>query len=71
MPLNAVLVWLITGGLCFVVGIFFLWRVERSGVRRWGACGSLFGLGERIPPGQRRAREDREGEEAEKRESAR
>jgi hypothetical protein len=71
MPLNAVLVWLITGGLCFVVGTFFLWRIERSGVRRWGACGSLFGLGERIPPGRRRGAEAPVGEGVEPSEGAR
>jgi hypothetical protein len=46
MPATAVALWLITGGLCFVLGIILLWRIERSGVRRWGACGRLFGLGD-------------------------
>ena len=49
MPASAIALWLITGGLCFVLGSFLLWRIERSGVRRWGACGRLFGMGERDP----------------------
>jgi hypothetical protein len=46
MPSGAIALWLITGGLCFVLGTYFLWKIERSGVKRWGACGRLFGLGE-------------------------
>lgn len=46
MPVSAIVLWLITGGLCFVLGTYLLWRVERSGVRRWGACGRMFGLGD-------------------------
>jgi hypothetical protein len=45
VPLSALVLWLVTGGLCFVLGTYFLWRIERSGVARWGACGRLFGLG--------------------------
>ena len=46
MPVSAIVLWLITGGLGFVVGTYLLWRVERLGVRRWGACGRIFGLGD-------------------------
>jgi hypothetical protein len=47
MPTVAVVLWLVTGGLCFILGTYFLWKTERSGVRRWGACGRLFHLGTR------------------------
>lgn len=53
MPSSAIALWLITGGLCFVLGAYFLWKVERSGVKRWGACGRLFGLGEGRDDGPR------------------
>ncbi|OLT45920.1 hypothetical protein BJF85_18270 [Saccharomonospora sp. CUA-673] len=39
----AIAVWVIalTSGL--VIGTLLCWRVERSGVRRWGAGGRLYG----------------------------
>ncbi len=60
MPTIAIALWLITGGLCFVVGIYFLWKIEQSGVERWGASGKLFGLGPASP-----GSESKKGEEEE------
>ncbi|SFG63825.1 hypothetical protein SAMN05660649_02235 [Desulfotomaculum arcticum] len=48
MPTGALVFWLLTGGLCFVIGIFLMWQVEQSGVERWGACGHLFKLGNTV-----------------------
>lgn len=44
MPVGALIVWLVTGGLCFIVGFFLMWRIEKSEVKRWGASGSIFSL---------------------------
>lgn len=44
MPIGAVIVWLVTGGLCFIVGFYLMGRIEKTGVKRWGASGSIFSL---------------------------
>jgi len=45
MPLGAYVIWAVTGLIGFTYGIVFLYRVEKSGVKRWGAAGSVFKLG--------------------------
>ncbi len=39
----ALLLWIVgTIVVPWFIGIYLLWRVEKSGVRRWGASGKLF-----------------------------
>ncbi|MGP4074796.1 hypothetical protein [Halobacillus sp. K22] len=38
----AMMVWVGTMIFSFLLGTFLLYRVEKSGVKRWGATGRLF-----------------------------
>jgi hypothetical protein len=45
MPAETILLWLGTQFCGFIWGIYFLWKIEKSGVKRWGSCGSTLRLG--------------------------
>ncbi len=45
MPVEAIIVWLAYGVLAFVTGGIAMWKTEKTGVRRWGACGKVLCLG--------------------------
>jgi|LDZT01.1.fsa_nt_gi hypothetical protein len=45
MPIETVIFWLVTMFCGYIWGIYFLWKVEKSGVKRWGGgTGSIWRL---------------------------
>jgi len=43
MPTETIIFWALTTFSGFVWGIYLLWKIEKSGVKRWGGgTGSIF-----------------------------